>query len=617
MRRLRAYIDRMLRPEGTGPQIVAAAPVVRLRDIVRRFWPDARPYRRWIALGLVFALIVPAIETVEIWMFKLVVDEVLVPGDLGPLGWIALAYVGLMLAGALINFADDYLAAWVGERFVLNLRTRVFAHVQRLSAGDLDRRRLGDLVSRMTGDVAAIETLVLAGLAEFLSAAFRIVFFAGALLYLEWSLATVALVIAPLFWITARRFSRLIKGVSREKRRRHGSLSAVTEESLANSALVQAYNRQDAEVERFRREGEGIMEAELASTRIKALFTPLIDLLELAAALMVIGLGTWAVTEGRLSIGGLLVFLAYLTQLLGPVRELSSLSNSVFAAAAGAERVIELLDEEPRVADREGATVMGRAGGVVEIENVSFRYPGADGAALHGVSLRADPGETVAIVGASGAGKSTLAKLILRLHDPDSGVVRLDGHDLRDLTMASLRDNVAVLMQETLVLQASARENIAVGRPGATGAEIVAAAEAAGAHEFISALPDGYDTMLDARGRRLSGGQRQRVAIARALVRDAPVLVLDEPSTGLDELSRQRLVEPLRRLMRGRTAIVISHDLLTVRDADRIVVLDDGRVVETGSHDELMELGGVYERLFHERAYAGGGRPDPAGAAAP
>ena len=607
MRRLRAYLHRLLAPEGTGPQIVAAAPVVRVRDIIRRFWPDARPYRRWIAIGLVFAVIVPAIETAEIWMFKLVVDEVLVPGDLGPLGWIALAYVGLMLAGAIVNFADDYLAAWVGERFVLNLRTRVFAHVQRLSAGDLDRRRLGDLVSRMTGDVAAIETLVLAGLAEFLSAAFRIVFFAGALLYLEWSLATVALVIAPLFWITARRFSRLIKGVSREKRRRHGSLSAVTEESLANSALIQAYNRQDAEVDRFRREGEGIMEAELASTRIKALFTPLIDLLELAAALMVIGLGTWAVTEGRLSIGGLLVFLAYLTQLLGPVRELSSLSNSVFAAAAGAERVIELLDEEPRVADREGAAVLGRARGVVEIDGVSFGYPGADDAALRDVSLRADPGETVAIVGASGAGKSTLAKLILRLHDPDAGVVRLDGHDLRDLTMASLRDSVAVLMQETLVLQASARENIAVGRPGATDAEIEAAAEAAGAHEFISALPEGYDTMLDARGRRLSGGQRQRVAIARALVRDAPVLVLDEPSTGLDELSRQRLVEPLRRLMRGRTAIVISHDLLTVRDADRIVVLDGGRVVETGTHDELMELGGVYERLFHERAYAGGG----------
>ncbi len=601
MNRFRTYLRSKLIPTVDGPQLVAAAPTVRIRDIVRRFWPDLRPYRRWVALSILLSIIMPAIATIEIWLFKIVVDDVMVPGDLGPLPWIALAYLGLLLGGALLAFADDYLAAWVGERFVLSLRTRAFAHVQRLSAGDLDRRRTGDLVTRMTGDVAAIETLTLAGLTEAVSAIFRILFFAGALIYLDWSLALVALVMAPMFWLTAQRFSRLVKATAREKRRRNGSLSAVTEEGLSNAPLVQAYNRQDAQVASFRREGEGIMEAELAATRVRALFTPLIDMLELMAVLAVIGLGTWAVAEGRLSIGGLMVFLAYLTQLMSPVRELSSLSNSVFAAAAGAERVIELLDEEPRITDRDDARPLTDARGVLSFDGVSFSYPGTDTPALRDVTLHAEPGETLALVGMSGAGKSTLARMALRFHDPDSGAVRLDGHDLRDITLDSLRDNIAVLLQEALVLHATARENIAVGKPDATDAEIEAAARAAGAHDFIMALPDGYDTMLDARGSRLSGGQRQRVAIARALVRDTPLLILDEPSTGLDEEARRALAEPLRRLMAGRTTVIISHDLLMVRDADRIALLDDGRLVEEGDHDTLMASGGAYARLFRER----------------
>ena len=595
--RLRQRIAETLSPGTDAAPVVGAAPVVSVREIFRRFWPDARPYRRWLLLGLVFIAAVPAIATVEIWLFKLLVDEVLVPRELEPLLWIAAAYVGLTILGGLVSFADEYLAAWIGERFLLNLRSRLYRHLLTLSDGP-ERRRLGDLLARLTGDVQAIESFVLSGLAGALSAVLQIAFFTAALLYLQWDLALVSLVVAPLFWLAAARFSRLIKRASREKRRRSGSLEAVAEEGLANAVLVQAYNRQETELRRFQRENEGIVSAELAATRLRALFSPAVDLIELAGALLVIGWGTYALSEGRITLGGMLAFLAYLTMLYGPIRELSRLGTSIFAAAAAAERVLEVLDQEPVVRDSPDAMRLGRARGVVELDAVSFTYPGALHPALADVSLRVEPGETLALVGASGAGKSTIAKLLLRFHDPDAGSVRLDSRDVRDLTIASLRDNVAVLLQETLVFDGSVRENIAYGRPEAGDAEIVAAAKAADAHAFIEALPDGYATAVGQKGRRLSGGQRQRLAIARALVRDAPVLILDEPTTALDAESTQRLLQPLRRLMRGRTTIVISHTLMTVRDADAIVVLDRGRVVESGTHDELVALGGVYAGLL-------------------
>jgi len=584
---------------GAGP--VAEAPPVALRAIARRFWPYARPYRRRLALTGVLIVLDAAIETAAVWLFKVLVDEVLVPRDTGALVWVGALFAAVTVAGGAVRFADDVLSTWISERFLLDLRGRFYAHLQRLPLDFFEGRRLGDVLSRLTTDIQAIETFVLSGVADALSYALRVLFFVGALFWLQWDLALVALIVAPVFWVAAQRTAKLLKRASREKRRRSGSIGAVAEEGLANMALVQAYGREATEAARFQEQNLAAFRAQMTATRLRAAFGPLVEAIELTGALLVMAYGTYKLAQGALSLGGLLVFLAYLSKLYSPIRGIGRLTTGVYSASAAAERVIEFLDETPSVTDPADPLPAGRRRGEIVFEDVRFTYPGAAGEALCGVDLAVGPGEVLALVGPSGAGKSTVARLLLRFADPSSGRVLIDDADARGYALADLRENIAVVLQETLVLDATVRENIAYGRAGATDAEVEAAAAAADADGFIAALAGGYDTRVGQRGRKLSGGQRQRIAIARAMVRDAPILVLDEPTTGLDAGTAQRVLGPMRRLMDGRTTIVIAHDLLTVREATRIAVLDAGRVVDTGTHAELLGRCPLYRTLWEAR----------------
>jgi ABC-type multidrug transport system fused ATPase/permease subunit len=616
--------------------VAPAAPDLPIRKIFGHFWPETEGLRGRMAVGLLLVMAVPAATAAEIWIFKILIDDVLVPRDFGAFPRVAILYVSITLLAGVLGFANQYLAVSNGEAFLYKLRNRLFAHLHRLSSGFLDQRPLGDVLSRLTGDVAAIESLVLSGVVSAFSTSFQLLLFTGVLFYLNWTLALLALVTVPLFWLISRTFSSRLKKASRESRRRAGAISAVAEESLGNALLIQAYGRQDRELERFAAQSRASVAATLRATRLGGLFGPSVDLLEIAGVLLIMGTGVWQLSAGNISLGGLLVFLIYLSQLYGPVRGLGQLSNSVFSAAAAAERIIELLEQRPLVPAPVRPIRLSTTGGHLALHAVSFRYPAAPGhpapagdpepaaaaqpepsrnLVLADVSVELPAGTTTALVGTSGAGKSTLIKLLLRLYDPTDGTITLDGHDLRALDPHELRRHMAVVLQETLLLDGSIAENIQDGDPNADHDAIVAAAKSADAHEFISALPQGYDTRVGQRGRLLSGGQRQRIAIARAMIRNAAVLIMDEPTASLDVAASERIMAPLRRLMSGRTTLVISHNLLTVATADHIVYIEHGRVTETGTHTQLLAREGRYAQLY--RLHQPGRATAPSGTRAP
>jgi ATP-binding cassette subfamily B protein len=569
------------------------APFVSIRTSFRRFWPYTRGLRRLFAVGVVTAMVGTVCEVAAIALFGRITDEVLSSGNLSAFWRPAAAWLGLTALAAGAAFVSAYTAALGGERFLLRVRDGVFEHLQTLTPDYFENRKLGDLMARLTDDIEAIEELVVSGLIKLITALISVVFFATAAVFIRWDLALVTFALIPAFVLVSKGFAGRFRQAAARERLNNGAMNSAIEEALSNQTLVQAYNRQETEAERLHAAGHGWLCANLSQARLSALYGPAVQVIETGCLLTIIGVGAWEIASGRLTLGGLLAFAAYLAYLYPQVRGLGETALTVSEAAAGSDRILEVLDARPAVTDRTTATtatgtvsdrhdavVEGarqvaapRAGGHIEFAGVHFTYPNRTRPTLAGLSFTARPGDLIVCTGPSGAGKSTVAKLLLRFYDPSGGRILLDGVDIRDLPHRTLRERVTLLTQENMLFSGTVRDNIAYGRPGSDQAEIVRAAVTAGAHDFIRRLPEGYDTPVGQKGRLLSGGQRQRIAIARAVLRDAPVLILDEPMTGLDEATAARIMEPLGRLMSGRTTILITHDLRLVPDAAEKVVL--------------------------------------------
>ena len=584
--------------------------------MIRTFWrfrAALRPYRFPLWLGTLFVLLLALTDIATPWPLKFIVDNVLRGRHLssawrsilGPaadsspdvlLGIAVGAFLVIVGISALADYLSTLLLDGVGERLTADLRDRMFAHLQRLSLRFHDRQRVGDLTTRITSDVGYVEDMLVASLSVLIPNVLVLAGIVVVMFVVDPGFAGIALAVAPFLFWTVLSFRLRIKRASKQARRKDSELASIAQESLSSMRLVQVYTGEPHHIGRFRERNVERLSAGLQAIELQAKLGPVVDVIGGLGTATVLWLGARRVLHHQMTLGLLLVFVSYLSQLYKPMRNLSKLAWVVSRGQASAERIHEVISADERVVERPEAVPAPRLAGALGVRSVTFGY-GPDEPVLHDVSVEAASGETIALAGPTGAGKSTLVSLIPRLYDPWEGEVLLDGRDVREFTVSSLRQQVALVLQDSILFHGSIYDNIVYGREGASRDEVLSAAEAAYVDEFVRGLPDGYDTVVAERGVSLSGGQRQRIAIARALVRDAPIVILDEPTSGLDAISERYVMRGLDRLMHGRTVIVVAHRLSTLRNAHRVYVVEAGRIVDVGTHDQLTERPGLYREM--------------------
>jgi ABC-type multidrug transport system fused ATPase/permease subunit len=574
-----------------------------------------RPYRRILVVILAAMLLQMAMTVAAPWPLKVILDNVAGAHHLP--AWLAhflqpflsesnkmsiaaaaaIATVVIALLGATASYVGNYYTTSVGQWVANDLRLRTYHHLQQLSLKYYSGHDTGTLLSTITADVQTIQAFASSSTLGILVDLFSIVGMLGVMFWLNWDFALVVVALTPVMLLLISRFKKAVKKATREVRKQQSNIVQVVEQDLQSMRVIKAFGRQDLEVEELTEVSKATVEAALRARKVKALLSPLVTVTVSLCTAFVLWRSSALMLRGAMTAGALTVFLYYLANFFKPVQDLAKMTNSIAQTAVGVERVRAILEADDVISQKPDAVDPHPFRGDVTFQNVGFGYS-AESAVLKDVTFQIKAGQMVGIVGPTGSGKSTVVSLIPRFYDPTSGTIHVDGADVRSYKLDGLRNQIAYVLQETVLFRGTVADNIAYGRGGATRDEIIAAAKLANADEFIAKMPNGYDTMVGDRGDTLSGGQRQRIGIARAIIRNNPILILDEPTAALDTESEQLVIEALERLMKGRTVITIAHRLSTIRDADNILVLKEGIVAEQGTHEQLLAHGGIYAELY-------------------